>query len=317
MPANYPLTPVPQYAFSGGPNVYRVFSPASQEDLANQLIATLKAAGWKWKANITNGQRLLGVSPQGYLVWVDIFWEADIFGRNPVLVQLRSAVLGSSAVGIGHRLDYQAGYSYQIAANPTGFFISRPGVDHDNAGSSCCGGIPFMDSGCGFGDPPITEVWWSMGDWLNSINSLWTYAECPRVNLNVGQQRGLSQCGCYNGVVVSGDRDQIGIPRILRISSGDYDDGSLSYPNSARPVWVDGVPILYPAFVAWGDTADSGVKIRGQVYDAMCRSKEYLMDTTETWDNCDWMNYTDEDFFGSLWFLTGKAATATVINVAY
>ncbi|MGD0012923.1 MAG: hypothetical protein ABSD56_00645 [Bryobacteraceae bacterium] len=320
MPANYPLTPVPQYAVSGGPNVYRVLSPASQADLANQLIAALKAANWTWKANITNGQRLRGASPQGYLVWVEISWFAGMFGRNPVQVQLRSAILGSTAVGFAHTLDYQAGCTYQIAANPAGFFISRPGVNHNIAGSSCCVGIPFMDSGCGFGNPPVTEVWWSMGDMVGGFTSLWDYSECPRVNLNVGSQLGWAQCGCYNGTVVSGSRDQIGIPQILRISSGADDDDGLTFANSAKPVWVDGVPILYPAFVAWGDTADSGVKIRGQVYDAMCRSKKYDMDTAESWDGYDWINYTDQDFFGSLWILKGTSPappSGTAINVAY
>jgi hypothetical protein len=317
--ANYPLAGAPQLALSGGPQVYRVFTPVSQTDMVDQLAAALLAAAWTFDSLITHGQRLIATSPQGYTMRVDIWWIPGTVGNNPVLVQL----VGAASSGRVNVLDFQDGCTYQIVANPCGAFISRPGVRGHIWGSALSFGIPRMDDGCGFGTDIVTEVWFSFND---AAGSPFFQGSTPRASLDITPYSiGGAEEGNYNGALVnggpSGGRVSISGPRIPRISSGCQAD----YFSLNHPVWVDGVPILYPAFVAWGNNPTSNLRIRGQVYDAVCRSKSYdADDATATFDSSDWICYTlinhsDRNFeSGSLWLITRAAeATPPVVNVAY
>lgn len=120
-----------------------------------------------------------------------------------------------------------------------------------------------------------------------------------------------------NGTLVTGNG--IGVPQILKIESGNDDSFITGFGSYAHAWWVDGLPLKFPAFVAWGADIASGTKIRGQIYDAICRSKGYDMDTTGRWDGFIWTNYTHQYYWGSLWLITGMDTQlpAPVLNIAY
>lgn len=333
MAVHYPLVGAPSYALTNGPQVFRTFTPTSQADMVERIVAALLDAyhpaaqpyGWTLDSSITRGHRLLLTSPQTFTAYLDVYWTPSPgLGRNPVNLKFSSAT-GSGAVGFEQRLDFQEGCQYQIVANPAGYFISRPGIVYALAGSNCCGGIPFVDSGCGFGADQITEIWFSFADALNGLGDVSFHELSPRAALDIGGGGtlgglfGPGQQGNYNGTIVSGlspGIGGIGTPQILRISSAGTD-----VPSGSHALWYDGKPILYPAFVGWGDSSSSLLKIRGQIYDAMVRSKAYAMDATESWDTFDWINFTDQYYFGSLWLITGESAPAggslPIVNVAY
>ncbi len=327
MAVHYPLLGSPGYALTKGPQIYRTFTPASQADMVEKICTYLELAyhpdptspyGWTFDSDITRGHRLLLTSPQLIPAYLDVYWTPSPgLGRNPVNLRWNSST-GSGAVGFEQRLDFQDGREFQIVANPAGYFISRPGIVYDLAGSNCCGGIPWVDGGCGFGHDAVSEIWFQFSDMLNGLGDVSFHWLTPRAGIDLGAAsplggfRGDGQQGNYNGTITAGSND-IGSPQILRLSSAAAGN------SSSHPVWYDGKPVLYPAHVAWGNSTSAGTRIRGQIYDAMLRSKPYDLDVTEDWDDRSWINFTADYYYGSLWLMTGDAADTSIpiVNVAY
>src|ERR1017187_1604007 len=291
------------------PNTYAVLTGlTTPAGLVAALVAVLESVGWV-ATSISGGFRCLGASPQGYQVYADI-WAFS----GAVCVQLSSTAVVSPAVGYQHFLNFAPGMTWQIAAHPAGFAISQPGVRLDPSGTYVFAGIPRVPDGCGLAAAQtVTEVWLSFGD---AYGDPFFTMTGPRQNLDVGDGRGAgNQTGCFNGEVYSlasrGDGFTVNWsePQIIRQSSAAAD----TYSNS-HPLWFDGTDLVYPAMIAWGAAADGALMIRGQIYNAVCRSSSAAMDATRTWSvpiegtslDMTWINYTDSYYWGSLWLAMGS-----------
>jgi hypothetical protein len=157
-----------------------ISSTANSGAFAVQLIDAFLAGGWTFVATIAGGQTLQGLSPQGYLVWCDV-WASN---SATVSVMLHSAV-GSGCVGFAHQLEWDPIYSWQAIIHPCGGFISRPAVGASVNGSSCMFGIPMVAAGCGLAAAlgSVSEVWFSFGDFANSP---FFYGTNPRICIGAG-----------------------------------------------------------------------------------------------------------------------------------
>jgi hypothetical protein len=284
---------------------------ATRADLVNAFVGVLVEVGWTATA-IAGGFRCLGVSPQGYSVYADI-WDDG----TRLTVQLVSFVYGSPTTGYGHPLRFDASLMWRIVAHPAGFAISRPDTSGDVGGSCVLVGIPRVPDGCGLAAAQtIAEAWFSFGD--GGWSPFFTQSG-PRRNLDIGTDAHGNQTGCVNGVIyplaAPGDFSGAGWsePQIVRQSSADADNGGPGATNS-RPLWYDGTDLLYPALVAWGDAPEYPVKVRGQVYNAAVRSSSTARDALKSWDEIDWINYTDSYYWGALWLMLGAESLS---NVAY
>ena len=302
------------------PNTYAVLTGlTTPAGLVAALVAVLESVGWV-ATSISGGFRCLGASPQGYQVYANIVaFDAGVG------VQLSSAV--SAAAGYGHYLSFSTGLTWQIAAHPAGFAISQPGVELDPGGTYVFAGIPRVPDGCGLAAAQtVTEVWFSFGDYYGDPFGTMTG---PRQNLDVGGERAAgNQTACFDGTLyaMAGAGDGFTAnwsePQIIRQSSAAAD----TYSNS-HPLWFDGTDLVYPAMIAWGAAADGALMIRGQIYNAVCRSSSAAMDATRTWSvpiegtslDVTWINYTDSYYWGSLWLAMGSVPGGAEwpTNVAY
>ena len=287
------------------PQKYALISfPSNKTTLRNSMVAAFIAVGWT-NTSITGGSELSSVTPQGYALKLDI----TVGPGDYLIIQFKSVSGGTD--GLAHRLAWNSTFVYQILVNPTGFFISRPSVTYDVNGSAVCGGGLYAPQDCGLSAliGPITELWWSMGDWYGSP---FFYGENPRVNLDIQGAIAIPECGNFNGTLVIGDNSRpIGMPRILELASPD-----VTTIITVPPINYNGSDFLYEAFVAWGETSSDPLRIRGQIYNAAIRSGTYPMDETSSWDGYTWMNYTDNYPVGSLWLLRGSSPR-TKGNYAY
>lgn len=301
------------------PNVLSLISATtSPTDLATKLISAFDAVGWTPQATIPGGATLKGVSPQGYSVLCDI--AATSTG---VTIQLHSAV-GSSAVGFLHPLFWDASYTWQVIVHPCGFAICRPdNPGTDLNGSSVIGGIPSVPTSCGISGAlgAVTEIWFSFGDSRN--NSIW-FADSPRNSIDVGHKFSSyqgNQTGCFNGVMapMTGSVDVWDVPEILRFSSAATDSPFASH--NSHPLFFGEAPLTYPAYISWPDgTGGLPVKIRGQVYNACCRSASTPPQQAATFDGLSWISFTALYYWGGLWLLSGGATPltpASLANIAY
>jgi len=280
---------------------YLIPNPVSKANLVLMLTNALVSVGWTATA-ITGGYRLQTISPQAYTVKCDI-WD-------PVNQNFINIMLHGSVNGYTHFLIWDSSLTYQIVCHPCGFAISRPGVQQDANGSTVFAGIPQTPFNCGEGGKQVvTEVFFSFGDMM--LNPFVT-ATNPRRNLDKGNNAfNRTQTGVINGVLYPGNGpafsnlDDWAAPMILRKSS-------------QHPLWYGEFDFMYPALVAWGDGfgADKDIKVRGQIYNAICRSGQYAMDTIKKWDGFQWINYTDQYFYGSLWLIKSIKSLETE-NIAY
>jgi len=280
---------------------------SNKTDLANQLIAVFEAVGWTVHATITGGKTLLGASPEGYEVLLDVFADS---GSNGVLLQMHSAIGGPSAT-VAPFLAYDASYSWQIIAHPCGAAISAPGKGFvpstlGAVGSAAFLGIPFIGSNCGVTGNPVTEAWFVFGD-VAPVG----VATNPRLNIDVGNPAHPTVLqGCLNGALsLVAPANAWNAMQILRFSSA-APDGSNSHPY-----WYGEQDFLYPAFIAWPPAADEAINIIGQVYNAAVRSSPSPVDALRTWDGYNWMAYTYNYFLGTVWVLRGNAGGKQ--NVTY
>ena len=289
------------------PNVYQAQSGTdTPAGLIAAIVEVLESVGWT--ATGQAGQ-LLGVSPQGYTVYVKIWDDSTNLGYPSVSIQLSST--SSAAVGYEHYVAVGTGFPWQMCAHPCGFALSRMDLNANQHGTNVFAGIPRVPDKCGFG--PQREIWFSFGDGgRNAFFSTGT----PRTNLDIGTlfDFGSNQTGCINGVVYPlGGGANWSQPQIVRQSS-EAADGA---PQDSHPLWYNGADLFYPSLIAWGDAPSAvDVKIRGQVYNACNRSGSVARDITRYWDSMGWISFTDNYFFGTLWLVTSVGAEE-ICNVAY
>jgi hypothetical protein len=296
------------YAVATPVVVTAIPSAASSADLTTQLVDAFLAGGWTTHAAITGGSTLQATSPQGYLVWLDI-WTID--GATCGL-KLHSAV-GSGCVGFAHQLHWDASYAWRAITHPCGWFIARPGVGADIEGSACMGGIPMVSASCGLAAAlgAVSEVWFSFGDWYGSP---FFYGRNPRTNIDVGTGDSLGGttslaaiCACWDGVMGPGGVTDWNAPQILRFSPASADDIGVSLANDSHPLFYGEAPMIYPAFIAWPGAPGSPVQIRGQVYNAAAQSATAGLDVGSAFGGFLWRAYTGGYFWGTLWAMTGAA----------
>lgn len=289
------------------PNTYQTLTGlTTRAGMVAAFVAVLQSVGWT-ATPISGGYRCLGASPQGYVVYADI-WDN---GGN---VSIRLSSTTSAAVGYEHYISVGGAWTWTIAAHPCGFAISRTDAGSDPIGSCVLAGIPRVPSGCGLAAAnPITEIWFSFGDGTGSPSYA---ADCPRHSLDIGNELVTgNQTGCINGTLWGGgdSGNHWSQPQIVRQSSAAGDTGSAD----SHPLWYDGTDFVYPALIAWGDDAGGPVKVRGQVYNAAVRSSSTARDVPKSWDTIDWMNYTDAYYWGSLWVMASNGGGSEICNVAY
>lgn len=295
------------YAIAQPIVLVNIAEPLTRTALVNDLAAVLKSVGWT-EVSITGGFRLLGVSPQGYSVYADI-WD------NGVSVSVQLVSTQSAAQGYEYHLEFPGTtYVWQIVAHPCGFAISRTDQDFTPGGTSVFAGIPQASQNCGIAAAlPITEIWFSFGDYIASPFFTGTN---PVTNLDIGDGRfGGNQTACLNGTLYPFDPANWSEPQIIRQSSGAPDSDS-DQPDS-HVQWYDGTDLLYPAFIAWGTGPDEPLMIQGEIYNAAVRSLPVPRYSERTWDELDWIAYTDEYFWGALWLVIDVPAASTLGNVAY
>lgn len=268
---------------------------SSTAALATQIANLLVAAGWTLHASISGGVTLLGTSPQGYSVYLDV--TAQSAG---VAFQLHSSV-GSGCTGYQHIVAYDTG-SYLLTAFPCGWFLSRPGITSSPAGSACCGGIPSVATNCGISTAlgTITEIWFSFGDYVASFFEI---TSNPRINLDVlGGVNTGTQSGCLNGVMaIMGSSSPWDVPEILRLSPASADGPH--FPDDSSPLWYGEQPLIYAPFVSWPNSHASPILIRGQLYNALVLSSENAAGDTQVISGYNFINYTDAYFWGGVWVL--------------
>ena len=293
------------------PNVYQVLAGTdTSTGLIAAIVGVLESVGWT--ATGQPGQ-LLGISPQGYSVYVKIWDNSPNLGYPSISIQLSST--STAAVGYEHYVAVGTGFPWQICAHPCGFALSRTDSVSDPHGTTVFVGIPRVPDKCGLAAAvPVYEIWFSFGD--GGRNAFFS-AGTPRTNLDIGTlfDFGWIQTGCINGVVYPfGGGANWSQPQIVRQSS-EAADGA---PQDSHPLWYNGADLFYPALVAWGDAPDAAVKIRGQVYNAYVRSGTIDRDILRTWDSMNWISFTDNYFWGTLWLMTSSGSVmGKVCNVAY
>src|ERR1035438_5835564 len=176
------------------PNTYQTLSGlTTRAGMVSAFVGVLQSVGWT-ATPISGGFRCLGASPQGYVVYADI-WDN---GGN---VSIRLSSTTSAAVGYEHYISVgEAGLVWSMAAHPAGFAISRTDPGSDDQGSAVFAGIPRVPSGCGLAAAnPITEIWFSFGD---GIGSPFFACDSPRHSLDVGNLLvSGNQTGCINGAL--------------------------------------------------------------------------------------------------------------------
>jgi hypothetical protein len=71
--------------------------------------------------------------------------------------------------------------------------------------------------------------------------------------------------------------------------------------------------------IAWGTGDDQPLRIEGQIYNAACRSLAAPRDQQRTWDKLNWISYTDQYYFGTLWLVTDvpPPGTPPPVNIFY
>lgn len=291
------------------PNVYQAISGASRAALVTAIINVLTSVHWVVTSAITGGSQLLGVSPQGLKVYCQV-WD------NGTSISLKLLSFFGTIVGHEHRLAFDPSFRWHIAAHPCGFAIGRTDKSSDPAGTAVMAGIPRIPDDCGLSSAGIFEVWFSFGDWYGNV---FAATGSPRTNLDIANGTPQNQTGCFNGTLypltaTSADWSQ---PQILRRSSGDLDNVAGS---SSHGTWFNGKDVLYSAMVGWGDLVGGSIVTRGQVYNAAVRSSPATRDMVDHWDTMDWVAYTDNYFWGTLWLLKSDAPSGgegAVVNVAY
>ena len=273
--------------------------------LVASFIAAFVGVGWTVQAAITGGSTLQGTSPQGYVVWLDI-WAID---ASTCGLKLHSAV--SACVGYAHQIHWDVSYAWQVITHPCGWFISRPLVGPDVQGSACCGGIPMIAADCGLATAigAVTEAWFSFGDY---IGSPFFYGRNPRLNIDVGDTlygvvTGNNATGCWDGAMaapVTGWDP----PEILRFSPAAPDDVGGSLAFDSHPLFYGGAALTYPAFIAWPSASGGPVQVRGQIYNAAVQSATMIRGATAMISGYSAVSYTDSYFWGSLLVLITSGA---------
>jgi hypothetical protein len=278
------------------PNSYIfIAGTTSKTDFRDRLIAILIGSEWEVVATISGGTRLLGVSPQGLAVYVDIY----VTGSAGVFIQFSSAI-GSGKVGANHFLEWSPPLRWQMCVHKCGFAISWPGFPSQPAGSTVIGGIPFIGENCGVTGGTTDECWFSFGD---AYGDPFSPASNPRIGLDVNNRHDHANVACHNGVLSPiAPTNQYNGSQILRISSAAPDNES----GNSQMLWYPNADILYPPLMAWPDAVDGPILIRGQIYNAFVRSGSLDLDTNFSFDNYDWIVFSDHYFWGSLFLLRSQ-----------
>ncbi len=295
-------------ALSGGPYIYRSFTAGTRASATSQLIAAMNASGWvtTGSSGTATGSRLRGTSPQGLLVDVDV-WDPG--SGSFIYVQF------AYPTGRAHALRF--GQNTQIVAHPCQIFISTVATNSAFDGNVACGGVPYIKNFGGGADPdcgavgmngePVTECWWSGGDYQASGFGI--AATNLRQSLDVAGSADAD--GRFNGTYSAAGG--IGSSRIVSLSKSDV--------NSYYPIqYPDGSPLLAEPLVAFGDTGSGVIRVRGQLYDAMEVLENHSVDdassvflTTMLDQNYTWMNYVASGH--ALYLIT--SALSTVANDSY
>lgn len=229
-----------------------------------------------------------------------------------------------------HLVGCGPGATMRYIGSPGHFFMYRTNKVSDSIGSTICGGsyyTPYV-----LGDPPI-DAWYSMGDYFGSP---FGYGRTPRTGLITGGGTIPSPRACeicYDGKY-SGFGTGQGVARIiLRLEPDSPQEDPAA--NGMRIEKVNGDPFAWEPFLVSGDdNSDAHAFIRGQMYDAMIVSKAFptaytgaQLAETYPWSNgatrpdglpknrlapdfdqCDWLNVTDEYRYGSLFLVSSLPA---------
>jgi len=312
------------------PMDYAIFPPQSSlADLIASIVSELTANGWVFVTTFTavynthteTGTRLLATSPQGYEVYLEVTTQTTGISSYPNAVgwQLKGVGTGSVSPLVYSQFDTLSSTQYQIVVCPCGWFFSRVGATAD----ATCGGIPYdplanisgsgaAGAACNLGYAVTTELWWIMGQSGDAGPS--TINPRSSLGLNLGSTvPGFTfqsqNAGCRNGVVVTN-----GLCQVTQLSAV-WNEGTLGFIS--QPIWYGGADLEYPAFIAWQDNPSGPLAIRGQIYNATCRTGQYVADLIKTWGGYQWVNYTSDYFFGSLWCATTPVSSGGLNNYAF
>ena len=267
---------------------------------------TLLSKGWVSVSGSSPYTWLECTSPQGLVSrlrmrsYIDSYWGS--------LVEFS---FGKAYQGMSYVVKETDG-SFQIVANCCQFFLSTVGVESSRDGSNFSCGIPFV--------PPLSipygECWWASGD---GIKSVFYYGLTFRKSLlhksyEAGTIDLLSRDAYFNSMYCGGFN--IGSPRIETLVcaySIDYSPieqlANATYlSHKAYPLYLR-KGIYLPALVSWGDTNLGQHKVRGVLWDAMVCTAPAVLDSVLMYDAQNWINFTHEFYYGSLYLLLPELGT--------
>jgi len=270
-------------------------------DLTTNILGVLEGTGW---TKTTDGiyTYLACTSPQGLNSRVKI-WDGTYWWGTPVTY----FQFGLSGQGATYAV-WKTSRTYQIHANQCQFFLSSPGLCYDIRGSVVCGGIPFVPS-----TSELSEVFWSCGD---AGGSPFNYGETFRRSLlnssYDSRPSGLILRDAYYGSSYCAGNGSGSLKLETLTSPGEINYNPVA--QLANAIYYDDTPIYIPGLLAWGLTNSDTHKIRGILWDACVGTGPDVMDRIVMIDANTWINFTDEQYFGSLYLLMPTAGSG---NYAY
>lgn len=260
----------------------------SSGDLLTNIVGALESLGWS--PSVDDGITTMScASPQDMNTQLDL-WKENWGGRPQVKFRF----------GVAHPGRIWAladeGRVYQMVANQCQLFLSSPGVLYDFRGSVVCGGVPFV-----FPNFTPAEWWWACGDFMGDLGgfaaSSFRYSLLTNAFRSPGLFAAPREAYFPSNYCTGGGRGCLYLETFTGAGELDYQG------TRANTIYLDGSPIYIPALLAWGATNESVPGIRAIIWDAMVGTGPAQMDATMTYDGSTWINFTHEQYFGSLYLL--------------
>jgi hypothetical protein len=260
---------------------------------------TLKSKGWEEVDGAAPYTWLKATSPQGMISKL----RMRQYVHNSYFGLCTEFSFGENHQGASYYVK-ETGGNFQIVANCCQFFMSTIGVESSVWGSNFSGGIPFV--------PPLSipygEVWWASGD---GIENVFYYGLTFRKSLlHKSYESGaidlITRDAYFNEMYCGGFN--VGSPRIeTLVCAGEID--YIALDQLANATYLSDKGIYLPALISWGDTNTSQHKVRGILWDAMVCTAPAVLDSILMYDAQNWINFTHEFYYGSLYLLLPELGT--------
>lgn len=290
-------------AYSGGPNVYLQFTPATPADIVAALTGVLTSVG-AGVTPVTGGAVFRLTSPQGLLIDLYIRDLGHRLGLPYGLTATLQFVTTDTLISGVEQELVADGRLYQAVAGPSQLFVSLVGVEVENQGGTYCGGIPFfpLASSCSGEIPALaaTRGFFSMGDF--NLGGTIHIGTTPRTTLIMGTDPlttdPRTNCEALFNSNYCAPLNPVGSVRIAALTPAPYIFQGFNLPSPV--LWFNGDQVRYEPALVWGDTNASLPGIRAQIWDALIFSKKDAMDHQQVYAGENYISFTNNYQYGSL-----------------